>query len=71
MFSFLKVIFPRYFSSEWSFAQFRIQDMHSLCSIRDNYVVAISKDGNYYMAEIEEREGGECKMIKHRLLVKE
>ena len=70
MFSFLKVFFPRYFNSEWSFAQFRIQDMHSLCSIRDNYVVAISKDGNYYMAEIDEREGGECKMIKHRLIVK-
>ena len=71
MFAFMSVFFPRYFNSEWSFAQFRIQDMHSLCSIRDKYVVAISKDGNYYMAEIDERDGGECKMIKHRLLLKD
>lgn len=63
LFSFMKVLFPRYFSSEWSFAQFRVQDMHSLCAIRDKYVIGISKDGNYYVAEIDMDLGGECKMI--------
>ena len=53
MFSFLKVFFPKYFTGEWSFAQFRILDMYSLCAIRDKFVIAISKDGNYYMAEID------------------
>jgi hypothetical protein len=49
----MKVLFPKYFNSEFSFAQFRIQDMYSLCAVRDKYVIAISRDGNYYVAEID------------------
>ena len=71
MFSFMKAFFPKYFNSEWSFAQFRILDQHSLCAIRDKYVIAISKDGSYYMAEIDTVLGGECKTIQHRLLIKD
>lgn len=71
MFSFLKPLFPQYFMSEFSFAQFRIQDMYSLSAIRDKYIIAITLDGNYYMAEINTDEGGECKMISHRALVQE
>ena len=71
MFAFMKILFPRYFDTEWSLAQFRIQDMHSLCTIRDKYVIAITKDGNYYMAEIDLKVGGECKMVQHRQLIKE
>jgi hypothetical protein len=71
MFSFLKPLFPSYFTSEFSFAQFRIQDMHSISSIKDSYVIAVTKDGNYYMAQIDENEGGECRMISHRQLVRE
>lgn len=69
MFSFMRAVFPRYFNSEWSFAQFRIQDMHSLCCIRDRFVMAISKDGNYYVAEIDQHFGGDCKMVSYRAIV--
>lgn len=71
MFSFLKVFFPKYFSCEWSFAQFRIQDWQAQCAIRDKYVIAISRDGNYYVGEIDPKLGGDCKMIQHRALVKD
>lgn len=71
MFSFLKVFFPKYFSCEWSFAQFRIQDWQALCAIRDKYVIAISRDGNYYVGEIDQKLGGDCKMIQHRPLIKD
>lgn len=71
MFGFLRVFFPKYFTSEWSFAQFHIQDLTSLCAIRDRFVIAISQDGNFYMAEIDQKLGGDCKMIQHRPLIKE
>lgn len=53
MFTFMKVLFPDYFTSEWSFAQFRIQDMYPLCVINDKNVIAISKDGNFYVGEFD------------------
>jgi hypothetical protein len=31
----------------------------------------VTKEGNYYMAEIDEKLGGECKMIKHTTLIKD
>ena len=60
---FMKGVLPKYFESEWSFAQFRIVDSHSICTIKDNKVIAISNQGNYYVAEIEEKNGGECKKL--------
>ena len=44
MLSFMKGILPKYFDSEWSFAQFRLVDSHSICAIKDNKIVAISED---------------------------
>ena len=69
MFSFMKSVLPTYFDSEWSFAQFRIVDQHSVCCIKDKYVIAITKDGNYYLAEIDVKNGGECKKIQQRALI--
>ena len=31
-FSFMKAVLPKYFSSEWSFAQFRVPDTRSVCA---------------------------------------
>jgi hypothetical protein len=36
----------------------------------DKYAVVVTRDGNYYVGEFE-KEGGECKIISHRALVKE
>jgi hypothetical protein len=35
MFSFLKLFRPSYFTGEYSFAQLRIQDVHSYCTTYD------------------------------------
>ena len=59
----MKVVLPTYFDSEWSFAQFRLLDQHAICCIKDKYIISITKDGNYYLAEIDTKNGGECKKI--------
>jgi hypothetical protein len=46
-------VLPKYFNSEWSFAQFRIIDSTALCAIKENKVITVSKEGNYYLAEID------------------
>lgn len=63
MLSFMKGVLPSYFDSEWSFAQFRIVDSHAVCAIKDNKIISISNDGNYYLAEIDPKAGGECKKL--------
>lgn len=63
MFSFMKKVLPSYFDSEWSFAQFRLVDTHAICAIRENKIIAISVDGNYYLAEID-KNGGECTKLQ-------
>lgn len=69
MFSFMKTVLPKYFDSEWSFAQLRIVDSHAICAIKDKYVIAISSEGNYYLAEIDHKTGGECKKAQQRPLI--
>lgn len=68
MLSFMKKVLPRYFDSEWSFAQFRLVDSKAICAIKENKIIAISADGNYYLAEID-KNGGECKKILQRNLL--
>lgn len=67
----MKGVLPRYFDSEWSFAQFRLVDSHAVCAIKDNKIIAISNDGNYYLAEIDAKNGGECKKLQQRGLLSE
>lgn len=68
MFSFMKGILPSYFDSEWSFAQFRLVDSRAICAIKDNKVISISAEGNYYVAEID-KNGGECKKLVQKELI--
>ena len=61
IFSVFSSVLPTYFSSEWSFAQCRVKDSMVICSIKEgNNLIAISKEGNYYTAEIDLKNGGEC-----------
>lgn len=64
----MRGILPSYFDSEWSFAQFRLVDSHAICAIKENKIIAISADGNYYLADID-KSGGECKKILQRNLL--
>lgn len=71
MFSFMKGVLPKYFDSEWSFAQFRVVDAKTICTIIENNIIVISIDGNYYVAEIDAKNGGECRKKTERRLLQE
>lgn len=51
-----------YFKSEWSYAQYRIGDVRSICAFSEDgtSIIAITSDGNYCCADIP-KSGGECK----------
>ena len=57
-----------YFGSSWSFSQFRVKDSDCKCAIIDNKIFAISKQGNYFMSEINQ---GELKIEKQADLLEE
>jgi len=61
--SFMKEILPSYFSSEWSFAQFHIQDARAIVCFgsEKNTVVVVCADGTYYKYTFDPAKGGECK----------
>ena len=46
----MKEILPSYFSSEWSFAQFHIQDTRCIVcfGVEKNSIVVVCSDGSYY-----------------------
>ena len=52
-------------------AQFRIVDSHAICALKDNKIIAISVEGNYYLADLDPKNGGECKKILQRNLLAE
>lgn len=41
-----------YLGSSWSFAQFRVKDSSCKVALLDNKIFAISKNGHYFMGEI-------------------
>ena len=48
--SFMKGMLPKYFSSEWSFAQFRIPATRTICAFGNeaNTLIIIGADGSFY-----------------------
>jgi len=61
-----KGMLPKYFSSEWSFAQFRIPDVRTVVAFGsdENCLVVVSADGMFYKASFDTEKGGECKIQK-------
>ena len=59
-------LLPKYFKSEWSYAQLRISDGRALCAFNDDAstLIAVTTDGLYYIAEIP-KGGGDC-VIKEK-----
>ena len=56
-----------YFNSEWSYAQFRINDLKSICAFGpDNSLIVVSSEGNYYQASFDPKTGGECMKIQEK-----
>ncbi|KAJ1261928.1 hypothetical protein BS78_09G066300 [Paspalum vaginatum] len=59
--SFMKVILPNYFSSEWSFAQFRLPETtrHVVAFGEHNTVMIIGMDGSFYRCSFDPVNGKE------------
>lgn len=56
-----------YFNSEWSYAQFRINDLKSICAFGpDNSIIAVSSEGKYYQALFDPKNGGECQKVQEK-----
>jgi len=58
---FLKGMLPKYFNSEWSYAQFRVPETSkTICAFgaEKNTIVVVGVDGTFYIASFEN--GGEC-----------
>ena len=69
MFSLFSSVLPKYFSSEWSFAQCRLKDAHVICAIKDQFLIGVSLEGFYYTAEFDTKTGGDCQNLTQRLLL--
>lgn len=59
-FSFMRGFLPKYFSSEWSFAQFRVPETRTICAFGNdkNTIVVVGADGSFYKATFDVN--GEC-----------
>lgn len=67
--SFMKGLLPKYFSSEWSFAQFRVPDSRSVVAFgqEPNTIMVVSADGSFFRANFEK--GGEAVRIAYSQFV--
>lgn len=72
-FSFIKGVLPKYFSSEWSVAQFRLPEgLRSIVAFghRKNTVVILSMDGSFYRCQFNPVVGGEMTLLEHHNFLK-
>eukprot|EP00465_Bigelowiella_longifila_P000659 CAMPEP_0185281462 /NCGR_PEP_ID=MMETSP1359-20130426/66733_1 /TAXON_ID=552665 /ORGANISM="Bigelowiella longifila, Strain CCMP242" /LENGTH=378 /DNA_ID=CAMNT_0027876899 /DNA_START=606 /DNA_END=1742 /DNA_ORIENTATION=- len=73
-FSFMKSLLPKYFSSEWSFAYYKIPDTRTIVSFGSdkNSIIVVSADGSFYKATFDpDKPGNECKMVSHKKFIKD
>ncbi|KDP23490.1 hypothetical protein JCGZ_23323 [Jatropha curcas] len=66
--SILKGVLPKYFSSEWSVAQFRLTEgLQYLVAFghQKNTIVIIGMDGSFYRCEFDPENGGEMTQLEH------
>jgi len=70
--SFMKDLLPKYFSSEWSFAQFRVPESRSLCAFgtEKNSVIVVCSNGAVYKCIFDPVKGGECRQESYSKFVK-
>jgi WD40 repeat protein len=60
--SFASSILPKYFSSEWSFAQFKGPDVPSVCAFgsKPNSIILLTCEGEYFELLFDKEKGGPC-----------
>jgi len=71
--SMFKNVLPKYFSSEWSFAQFRVPDVRTIVAFgnQENVLIVISADGSFYRATFDPDKSGECVKEKYAKFIEE
>lgn len=72
--SFIKGMLPRYFSSEWSVAQFRLPEGSQYIvgfGHQKNTVVIVGMDGSFYRCQFDPVSGGEMKQLECVNILKE
>lgn len=65
--SFMKDFLPKYFSSEWSLAQFHVPDSRSICAFgaEAHSIIVVCSDGSYYKAVFDPKAGGEMRQVSY------
>ncbi|KAI1315311.1 WD repeat domain phosphoinositide-interacting protein 3 [Mortierella claussenii] len=72
--AFMKDLLPKYFSSAWSFAQFKIAaDCRCICAFggEKNTVIVVCADGSFYRFMFDPQKGGECVRESYNKFLKE
>ncbi|RHY33521.1 hypothetical protein DYB32_001595, partial [Aphanomyces invadans] len=64
-FSFMRGLLPKYFSSEWSFAQFKVPETRTICAFGTdkNTILVVGADGSFYKAVFDAN--GECERTSY------
>ncbi|XP_041992364.1 autophagy-related protein 18a-like [Salvia splendens] len=71
--SFMKGVLPKYFSSEWSVAQFRLPEGYQYIVAfghQKNTVVILGLDGSFYRCKFEPGSGGEMTQLEYHNFLK-
>ncbi|XP_072958766.1 autophagy-related protein 18c-like isoform X1 [Typha angustifolia] len=70
--SFMKVMLPKYFSSEWSFAQFHLSEVTRYITAfgAQNTLMIIGMDGSFYRCSFDPVNGGEMLQKEYILFLK-
>lgn len=71
--SFMKGVLPKYFSSEWSVAQFHLQEgIHYIVAFghQENTVVIVGMDGSFYRCKFDPVSGGEMVQLEYHSFLK-
>lgn len=71
--SFMKGVLPKYFSSEWSVAQFRLQEgVQYIIAFghQENTIVIVGMDGSFHRCRFDPVSGGEMTQVEYRNFMK-
>lgn len=71
--SFMKGVLPKYFSSEWSFAQFRVpEETRAIVAFgaQKNSIVIVCANGSYYRCSFDGKNGGEMVQLEYERYMK-
>mmetsp|Transcript_3926 Transcript_3926/g.6707 ORF Transcript_3926/g.6707 Transcript_3926/m.6707 type:complete len:379 (-) Transcript_3926:768-1904(-) len=75
VFAFAKSFLPKYFGSEWSFAQFRLPEDTPQCIVafgaKKNTLIIVGTNGTFFKCSFDPVKGGECKQESYCMFIKQ